>query len=213
MFGGGVKVRFADYLSASGSRVLLFVPNQVAYVRAALLCLFLLLVNTAPLVALCCYAVGALLDAVDGYLARRLHQQSRLGALLDFTLDRVAQAALVVVLIRCFPDRWLPLLAVLLLDLFSHLSHLYHTALSQVASHKLATQCSFRMLCRYYQQREILFFSCLFYELWLCALFIYSINPGVAMQVVLLLTLPGFLFKLYIHVLQAWNALRSSLNG
>lgn len=39
------------------------------------------------------FAVGSLADALDGALARRLGRTSRLGALLDSTLDRIGEAA------------------------------------------------------------------------------------------------------------------------
>ncbi len=200
-----------NYISASSRQVFLYIPNQIAYIRIVLLMLFLGALTAAPCFALGCYVVFALLDALDGTLARALHQTSALGALLDFTIDRVGQAALLIVLIRFFPEQWLPLTAVLLLDLFSHFGHLYQGALTKIGSHKQVCNCKSRLLLSYYQRREILFSTCLLYELWLCSLLAYALLPCAALAYVVLLGFPGFLIKLYIHLLQAVHAFRSAV--
>jgi len=200
-----------SYVAACSKQVLLYIPNQIAYIRILLVTLFLGTITVAPLFALLCYVVSALLDALDGTLARALKQESALGALLDFTIDRVGQAALLVVLIRFFPEHWLPLTAVLLLDLFSHFGHLYQGTLTKIGSHKQVYNCQSRLLRSYYQRREILFSSCLLYELWLCSLLAYALLPCAALAYVVLLGFPGFLIKLHIHLLQTVHAFRSAM--
>jgi len=65
-------------------------PNLVSLVRLAGVPLFvyLLLVAHQPIAALVVLAVGASTDWVDGQLARRLNQVTRLGQLLDPITDR-----------------------------------------------------------------------------------------------------------------------------
>ena len=41
------------------------------------------------IVGLVCFAVAAILDGVDGYIARRYHQRSELGAILDPLADKL----------------------------------------------------------------------------------------------------------------------------
>ena len=75
---------------ASGSGVLT-VPNVVSMIRLAGVPLFLwlILVPKANDWALLVLALAGVSDYLDGYLARRLHQTSRLGALLDPVADRL----------------------------------------------------------------------------------------------------------------------------
>src|SRR5690348_12059366 len=47
---------------------------------------------------LLCFAVAAILDAVDGYVARRYHQKSELGAILDPLADKLLLVSGVVLL-------------------------------------------------------------------------------------------------------------------
>jgi cardiolipin synthase len=69
----------------------LTVPNLVSFARLAgvPLFLYLFLVRHAEGVAVVVLAVGGTSDWVDGYLARRLRQVSRLGTLLDPLADRL----------------------------------------------------------------------------------------------------------------------------
>lgn len=75
--------------TAVSSRVLT-IPNLLSFFRLALVPVFLVLViarqDAAALVVL---VVSSITDFLDGYLARRLNQVSRLGQLLDPAADRL----------------------------------------------------------------------------------------------------------------------------
>ncbi|MEU2615763.1 CDP-alcohol phosphatidyltransferase family protein [Micromonospora sp. NPDC007271] len=73
-----------------GDRVLTL-PNMISFVRlvGVPLFLYLFLVVRADVAAIVVLAVGGTSDWVDGWLARRLHQVSRLGELLDPLADRL----------------------------------------------------------------------------------------------------------------------------
>ncbi|MGW4499880.1 CDP-alcohol phosphatidyltransferase family protein [Micromonospora sp. NPDC004336] len=75
---------------AAGDRVLTL-PNLISFVRllGVPVFLYLLLVARADVAALVVLAVGGTTDWVDGWVARRLHQVSRLGELLDPAADRL----------------------------------------------------------------------------------------------------------------------------
>jgi cardiolipin synthase len=76
--------------AAMGSRVLT-IPNIVSMVRLAGLPLFLwlILVPEADGWALVVLLLSGISDYLDGYLARKLHQTSRLGEILDPVADRL----------------------------------------------------------------------------------------------------------------------------
>lgn len=67
------------------------VPNVITMVRLLLLPVFLWLLFATPyhLAALVVYAVAASTDWVDGQVARRTHQVSKLGKLMDPFVDRL----------------------------------------------------------------------------------------------------------------------------
>ena len=77
----------------------------------------------------CCflYSVSCLLDAVDGYAARKFQQSTKFGAVLDMVTDRCSTACLLVFLASAFP-RWAIIFQGLIsLDLASHYLHMYAT--------------------------------------------------------------------------------------
>lgn len=69
----------------------LTIPNVLSMVRllGVPLFLWLLLQGTHDVAAVVVVALGGLTDFLDGFLARRLHQRSRLGQLLDPIADRL----------------------------------------------------------------------------------------------------------------------------
>ncbi|MBO0867142.1 MAG: CDP-alcohol phosphatidyltransferase family protein [Micromonosporaceae bacterium] len=77
--------------SRDASRRVWTVPNVISFARLAGVPLFLYLLfgAHAEVAALVVLAVGGTSDWVDGYLARRLGQVSRLGVLLDPLADRL----------------------------------------------------------------------------------------------------------------------------
>jgi cardiolipin synthase len=70
---------------------ILTVPNLVSFVRllGVPIFLYLLLGPHADVAAVVVLVIGGTSDWVDGFLARRLHQVSRLGELLDPLADRL----------------------------------------------------------------------------------------------------------------------------
>lgn len=75
------------------SRVLLFWPNVIGYLRICLLFAAWALYD-CPAAFLPLYSSSVLLDGVDGWLARRLKQVSRFGAWLDVVVDNLSRGML-----------------------------------------------------------------------------------------------------------------------
>jgi CDP-diacylglycerol--glycerol-3-phosphate 3-phosphatidyltransferase len=78
-------------------------PNILTWLRIGMIPLFIAVfylpyVWAFPLAAII-FALAGATDAVDGYLARRLNQQSRFGAFLDPVADKLMVAAALVLLV------------------------------------------------------------------------------------------------------------------
>lgn len=88
-------------------------PNILTLLRIALipcfvLCFYLPFSN-AKIVAAGIFVIAAATDWLDGYLARRLNQSSRLGAFLDPVADKLMVAVVLIVLLQSQPELWLAL--------------------------------------------------------------------------------------------------------
>ena len=72
------------------SRRILTLPNALSFIRLGLVPVFLVLLLVGDdVAALIVLVVSSVTDYLDGYLARRLHQITRLGQLLDPAADRL----------------------------------------------------------------------------------------------------------------------------
>lgn len=90
-------------------------PNALSLIRllGVPVFLWLLLDGSSDVAAIIVVAVGGLTDLLDGYLARRLNQRSRLGQLLDPAADRLyILATLIGLSVRGIVPVWLVLLLV-----------------------------------------------------------------------------------------------------
>lgn len=103
---------------AGGERVhdrVLTVPNAITIVRLAGLPLFawLVLGPRRLFLAFCVLVVIAMTDWIDGYVARRFDQVSRIGKLVDPLVDRLLLATAVITLLIAGLIPW-PLVALIL---------------------------------------------------------------------------------------------------
>src|SRR5690606_19068678 len=65
-------------------------PNLITIARLALAPVFVLLVNDEAYgLALAVFAAAGLSDGIDGFIAKRFHYESRLGAILDPAADKI----------------------------------------------------------------------------------------------------------------------------
>ncbi len=87
------------------------IPNSLSLLRIALIPCFVIVfyspIGGARIVAAALFALAALTDWLDGYLARRLGQTSKLGAFLDPVADKLMVAVVLIVLLQSDPSIWL----------------------------------------------------------------------------------------------------------
>ncbi|MGA9748484.1 MAG: CDP-alcohol phosphatidyltransferase family protein [Nocardioides sp.] len=100
-------------VTATGSRRVLTIPNVISIVRlgGVPLFLWLILVPEADAWALLVLLLSGISDYLDGYLARKLNQTSKLGEILDPVADRLYILSTVIGLaVRDIIPWWLAIL-------------------------------------------------------------------------------------------------------
>lgn len=88
--------------------------NKITILRILLIPLFVVEVlyyietgnEMHRLVAICSFVIASILDGVDGYVARRYHQWSELGTVLDPLADKLLLVSAIVLLSFNHPDRF-----------------------------------------------------------------------------------------------------------
>ena len=190
------------------TNIFLLVPNLVFYLRFVLLLMFVLFVGICPWLSIVFLASSTLLDGLDGFLARNLNQTSRLGHILDYTIDRVTIILAAYVILYYCPQYYLILCLVVLLDISSHFFHLNTSHVKGKDSHKEITPSMPKLLKWYYNNRMVLFFTCFFHDLLLGFILVDHFYPNHTwIKMIIYLSCPGFVFKTITHIVQLITAL------
>jgi CDP-diacylglycerol--inositol 3-phosphatidyltransferase len=194
----------------SNKKVLLYVPNLMAYVRCLFLLAGIITLKTSGLLTACFFTVVEILDAIDGLVARKLNQVSKTGALFDFTLDRVATASYLVGLIIFCKTWWWFFLFVLFLDIGSHFAHVYQSGFVKSPNHK-NIESSNLLLNAYYNSKPLMLFCCFSFDVTLVLIYLTFWYDSFSIYLSLFFVVPGFLLKNYIHILQFISAVNRTL--
>jgi CDP-diacylglycerol--glycerol-3-phosphate 3-phosphatidyltransferase len=95
------------------------IPNTLTVIRILLIPVFILVFylpyQWTHAAAAGLFALGAVTDWLDGYLARKLDQISRFGAFLDPVADKLLVAVALVLLVQSDPRAWLAITAAIII--------------------------------------------------------------------------------------------------
>jgi len=158
--------------------VFLFWPNLIGYARIVLAIISFYFMPTCYCTASTCYIVSALLDAVDGHVARWRNESSRFGAMLDMLTDRCATLCLIMILGHFYPRWMLAFQLSAAIDVASHWLHMHSHDLKGSKSHKSVSQTTNPILVLYYTSRQFLFFMCAGNEGFYCMLYLLHFTYG-----------------------------------
>jgi CDP-diacylglycerol--glycerol-3-phosphate 3-phosphatidyltransferase len=111
-------------------------------------------------VAALAFALGGLTDWLDGYLARRLNQQSSFGAFLDPVADKVMVAVVLVMLVEANASPWMALPAMVIIgreivisalrEWMAEIGQRAHVAVSSLGKIKTVAQIGALVLMLYH---------------------------------------------------------------
>ncbi|KAL5971759.1 CDP-diacylglycerol--inositol 3-phosphatidyltransferase [Taenia solium] len=188
--------------------IFIFVPNLIGYARILLLLYACWYMSTDPVRAVVSYLLSALLDAVDGHVARLLDQSTKFGAALDMLSDRCTTTCLLFTLGVFYP-RYLFLFQMsACIDIASHWLHVQSSIQSGSSSHKTISLDGNPLLRVYYTNRVILFIMCAGNELFYTMLYLLHFikGPTWIYLVILYLSLPIAFLKTLISLVHLYAA-------
>lgn len=184
---------------------LFFIPNILDYVRVLLLIVVICLFATHPWYAVGLYGLNSILDGLDGTLARFLNQQSKLGALLDFSIDRAAITILLGACIWAVPHLLMLFLLVMALDIGSHFAVCYASAYNNGSHLKFLAKGS-SLLCAFSQKSWVRYSICTSHDLFFALFIINTFMPSPHWIILWVILAPGMLIKTWIHLEQFYLA-------
>jgi CDP-diacylglycerol---glycerol-3-phosphate 3-phosphatidyltransferase len=96
------------------------IPNILTFARIVIIPFFLLIYflpfQGANIATAVIFALACVTDWLDGYLARRLHQSSRLGAFLDPVADKLLVSVALILLVGDYGSIWVTLPAAIIVS-------------------------------------------------------------------------------------------------
>jgi len=200
-----------DNFAKKQTRVYMFMPNLIGYTRVVLAFLAFLFLPCCPFLAMTCYSISCILDALDGTAARRYNQCSQFGAVLDMITDRFTSSGLICYLAMVWPKWTFVFQFLIALDFSSHYFHMYSSLASGSPSHKILKEDAPKILKLYYSDRKVLFTVCFFNEayyvfLYLCSAYYGTIFTFKFWAILSWIFLPVFVFKQSLNVIQMIGA-------
>lgn len=187
--------------------VLWYIPNKIGYMRVITAIISFFTMPNCPISTAVVYTTSCLLDALDGTMARKYNQVSRLGAVLDMVTDRSTTSGLLCFLTLAFP-KWAAFFQILLaLDISSHYMHMYASLGITGDSHKSISKESSALLHLYYSRRDVLFTVCFFNESFFCGLYLMAFDKYYsAGKWIAIVSFPLWAFKQFANVIQLQRA-------
>ncbi|CCK68416.1 CDP-diacylglycerol--inositol 3-phosphatidyltransferase KNAG_0A07630 [Huiozyma naganishii CBS 8797] len=187
--------------------VLLYIPNKIGYLRVITAVLSFFTMAGHPMLTAWLYGISCLLDALDGTMARKYDQCSRLGAVLDMITDRSTTSGLLCFLSIAYPRLCVVFQLLLGVDLSSHYMHMYSQLSAGSASHKSVSKESSKLLHLYYTRRDVLFCVCFFNETFYAGLYLAVFeNHYTFGKWLVIISTPLYLFKQLTNVIQLQRA-------
>lgn len=184
-----------------------FIPNILDYVRILLLIFVVFLFPIHPWLGIMLYLVNSVLDMLDGTLARLFNQQSKLGALLDFSIDRAAITILLAGCIWINPHLFVLFVAVMALDIASHFAVCYANAYNGSSHLQFVSQGS-QLLIWFSQKSWVRYLICTSHDLFFGIFICNFLAPSPSWLILWVILTPGMLLKTWIHLEQFYLAAR-----
>ena len=210
-----IFIALQSYSTSPMHKVLFYWPNIVGYIRIALISFAFSKGTHNPVVFVLAYLLALILDAVDGYLARRFDQCSSFGAVLDMLCDRVSTCGLVVILTTLYPHFLSTGIFLIALDFVSHYVRMYASMMLNRASHKDVQGNPSWLLQAYYEYRSVMVLTYAAQEIWYLVMYLkaFSVSHPVlhyilASRWIMANVFGLFVLKQWINVLQLQNALQ-----
>ena len=195
------------------TNVFLFIPNLIGYVRIIFALASFYYMPYNPGHAVTFYILSELMDAFDGYAARRFNQGTSFGAVLDMVTDRISTLGLIMVLAMFNSDLIFVYQFLAVLDISSHWFQMYGNLLCGESGHK-ETKNFFMNL--YYSNRIVLFVMCAGNEIFFIATYLqyFSLGPLITIlgyekglfELMAIMSFPIFLLKQIVSVIQLFTA-------
>ncbi|CRH02406.1 CDP-diacylglycerol--inositol 3-phosphatidyltransferase, putative [Plasmodium relictum] len=186
--------------------VYLYIPNIIGYIRVILALLGFMVCQQNLLIFIIFYSTSQILDALDGWTARKFNQTSVFGQILDQITDRLS-TSLLYLLISSVYDKYIILIGLIMIaDIGGHYFHSTSCAIAGNKTHKKIEKGN-RFLKLYYERQSVMVICIIAYESFLISTYLLKVTSDKSLiyklsDYILKISFPLAAFKVFTNVSQ-----------
>ncbi|ANQ09493.1 synthase [Plasmodium coatneyi] len=156
--------------------VYFYIPNIIGYIRVILaLCGFMICRKNLILFGVL-YGTSQILDAFDGWTARKFNQTSVFGQILDQITDRLSTTLLYLLNGNVYDEYIIAIGLIMIADIGGHYFHSSSCAIAGNKTHKKIEKGN-RLLKLYYERPVVMVICIIAYESFWFAAYMFKVTP------------------------------------
>ncbi|KYN96957.1 phosphatidylinositol synthase [Plasmodium gaboni] len=186
--------------------VYLYIPNIIGYIRVILALLGFIISRKNILLFVCFYGASQVLDALDGWTARKFNQTSVFGQILDQITDRLS-TSLLYLLNSSVYEEYITLIGLIMIaDIAGHYFHSTSCAIAGNKTHKKIEKGN-KLLKLYYEKPWVMVICIIAYESFLICAYLLRVTVKKSLiyklsYYALICSFPLAAFKMFTNVSQ-----------
>ncbi|SOV81101.1 phosphatidylinositol synthase [Plasmodium sp. gorilla clade G3] len=186
--------------------VYLYIPNIIGYIRVILALLGFIISRKNLLLFVCFYSASQVLDALDGWTARKFNQTSVFGQILDQITDRLS-TSLLYLLNSSVYEEYITLIGLIMIaDIAGHYFHSTSCAIAGNKTHKKIEKGN-KLLKLYYEKPWVMVICIIAYESFLICAYLLRVSVKKSLiyklsYYALICSFPLASFKMFTNVSQ-----------
>ncbi|CAG9471970.1 unnamed protein product [Plasmodium vivax] len=156
--------------------VYLYIPNIIGYIRVILALWGFVVCRKNLILFAVLYATSQILDAFDGWTARKFNQTSVFGQILDQITDRLSTTLLYLLNGNVYDEYIIAIGLIMIADIGGHYFHSSSCAIAGNKTHKKIEKGN-RLLKLYYERPVVMVICIIAYESFWFAAYVFKVTP------------------------------------
>lgn len=198
--------------SIKEKNVYLYTPNIIGYIRVILALSGFCFSRNNALIFLIFYVTSQILDALDGWTARKYNQASLFGQALDQITDRLSTGLLYLLNSNVYGEYITIIGIIMIADIAGHYFHATSCALAGKKTHKKIEKGN-ALLKLYYEKPVVMVICIIGYETFLICLYLRKVTESTTLFYnlsfyLLFLSFPLAAFKMFTNVSQGIHGVK-----
>ncbi|GAW83363.1 phosphatidylinositol synthase [Plasmodium gonderi] len=196
--------------------VYFYIPNIIGYIRVILALGGFIICRKSLILFAIFYSISQILDAFDGWTARKFNQTSVFGQVLDQITDRLSTTLLYLLNGNVYDEYIIAIGLIMIADIGGHYFHSSSCAIAGNKTHKKIEKGN-RLLKLYYERPVVMVICIIAYESFWFAAYVFKVTPKNDLfhkigYYALIISSPLAAFKMFTNISQGMHGAKCLVN-